>query len=387
YMFLDDSACNLASINLQHFVTPDGRFDVGRFRHACAIFITAQEIIVDLASYPTERIAQNSHEFRPLGLGFANLGAMLMQLGIPYDSDAARAWCAAISAIMCGHAYRTSARIAQVKGPFEGFAKNREPFLRVMRMHRDAAYAIDARACPEYLLQAAREDWDDVIRMGEQYGFRNAQATVIAPTGTIGLLMDCDTTGIEPDFALVKFKKLAGGGYFKIINQSIPPALRNLGYKEHEIAAIVKYVKGAGTLEGAPGVNFETLRAKGLSETDIQNIDQTLHSVFDLSFAFNVYSLGEETLRRLGFGPEQYNSPDFNFLRALGFTQAQIDAANEYVCGTMTVEGAPYLKTEHYAVFDCANKCGPKGTRFIHPHAHIRMIAAAQSFISGAISK
>ncbi len=402
YAFLDDTACNLASLNLRKFFDEDTlNFDVEGFEHAVRIWTIILEISVLMAHYPSKPIAELSYKFRTLGLGYANLGSLLMVAGIPYDSPKATAIAGAITAIMTGAAYATSAEMAAVLGPFEGYERNKNDMLRVIRNHRYAAYNIaDAYEglsikpmgispvhCPQYLLRAATDAWDRALKLGEKYGYRNAQATVLAPTGTIGLLMDCDTTGVEPDFALVKFKKLSGGGYFKIINQSIPPALRNLGYKEHEIAAIVKYVKGAGTLDGAPGVNFESLRAKGLSQADIQKIDETLHSVFDLSFAFNVYSLGEETLRRLGFTPEQYNSPDFNFLRALGFSAAQIEAANEYVCGTMTVEGAPYLKTEHYAVFDCANKCGPKGTRFIHPHGHIRMMAAAQPFISGAISK
>ena len=402
YAFLDDTACNLASLNLRKFFDEDTlNFDVEGFEHAARIWTIILEISVLMAHYPSKPIAELSYKFRTLGLGYANLGSLLMVAGIPYDSPKATAIAGAITAIMTGTAYAASAEMAAALGPFEGYERNKQHMLRVMRNHRYAAYNIaDAYEglsvkpmgispvhCPQYLLRAATDAWDKALKLGEKYGYRNAQATVLAPTGTIGLLMDCDTTGVEPDFALVKFKKLSGGGYFKIINQAIPPALRNLGYKEHEITAIVKYVKGAGTLDGAPGVNFESLRAKGLSQTDLQKIDETLHSVFDLSFAFNVYSLGEETLRRLGFAPEQYNSPDFNFLRALGFTSAQIEAANEYVCGTMTVEGAPFLKPEHYPVFDCANKCGPKGTRFIHAHGHIRMMAAAQSFISGAISK
>ncbi|MFO0680364.1 MAG: vitamin B12-dependent ribonucleotide reductase, partial [Polyangiaceae bacterium] len=263
YMFLDDSACNLASVNLTKFLEDDDkgelRFDVEGYRHACRTFFMAQEILVDLSSYPTKGIAKNSHDYRPLGLGYANLGSLLMLLGVPYDSDKGRAIAAALTAIMCGAAYRSSAEMAGTKGPFEGFAKNKEPMLRVMEMHREAAYAIDRDACPADLYRAACEDWDVAVKLGKQNGYRNAQATVLAPTGTIGLLMDCDTTGIEPDFALVKFKKLAGGGYFKIVNQSVPPALHRLGYSEVEVQEIVAYVSGTNTLLAAPHVNRRTL--------------------------------------------------------------------------------------------------------------------------------
>jgi ribonucleoside-diphosphate reductase alpha chain len=273
--------------------------------------------------------------------------------------------------------------------------------LRVMRNHRYAAYnspgnyegleilppGIDQKQCPDYLLSAACNAWDKAVEMGEQYGYRNAQTTVIAPTGTIGLVMDCDTTGIEPDFALVKFKKLSGGGYFKIINQAVPEALSNLGYKDHEVTTIVNYAKGAATLKGAPHINVDTLLAKGFTQDELEKLDKGLVSAFEISFAFNIWSLGEECLKRLGITAEQYNAPDFNVLRTLGFSRKQINEANEYICGTMTIEGAPYLKKEHYPIFDCANKCGAKGERYIHAHGHIKMMAAAQPFLSGAISK
>lgn len=388
YMFLDDSACNLASINLMKFYDANtGVFDVDGFRHACKLFITAQEILVDYSSYPTAQIAKNSHDYRPLGLGYANLGTMLMVNGTPYDSDEGRAICAAITAIMTGHAYATSAEIARSRGAFPGYAKNRESMLDVMRMHRDAAYQINASACPTPLLTAAKEDWDKAVNLGEHYGYRNAQATVIAPTGTIGLLMDCDTTGIEPDYTLVKFKKLAGGGYFKIVNQSLPLALKRLGYSEKQVHDIVTFVKGTSSLVGAPHINTESLRAKGFTDEDLSKVEAALPGVFDLLFAFSGFTLGDEAMRRFGFTPEQYKTPGFNLLKALGFTADQIEAANIHICGKMTVEGAPHLQDAHLPVFDCANKCGKYGTRFLAPMAHVTMMGAAQPYISGAISK
>jgi ribonucleoside-diphosphate reductase alpha chain len=388
YMFLDDSACNLASLNLTKFLAPDGSFDVARYRHACEIFTTAQEIVVEFASYPTKAIAQNSHDYRPLGLGYANLGTLLMLQGLPYDSDAGRAVAAALTAIMCGRAYRQSAEIARAKGPFAGYAKNRGPFLNVMKMHRDASYKVDPKDAPgfEYLVRAAREDWDDAVAVGEVHGYRNAQATVLAPTGTIGLLMDCDTTGVEPDFALVKFKKLAGGGYFKIVNDSVPEALRRLGYSEKEGAAIVEYVVGRNTLRCAAPVRSESLGAKGLTETEIAAIEEQVPRVFDLEHAFSPYTVGEAALKRLGLA-EKARNPNFSLLRELGFSAEDIERSNLAICGMMTIEGAPGLKEEHLPIFDCANVCGPHGTRFIHHTGHIRMMGATQPFISGAISK
>ncbi|MDB5025729.1 MAG: vitamin B12-dependent ribonucleotide reductase [Mucilaginibacter sp.] len=402
YMFLDNTACNLASINLAHFFDEQTRtFDVRGFEHSCRVWTIVLEISVLMAQFPSKEVAQLSYDYRTLGLGYANLGSALMVNGIPYDSDKARAIGGAITAIMTGTAYATSAELARELGPFRRYEENKKHMLRVMRNHRYAAYnstenyenleihppGIDQKYCPDYLLSAACNAWDKAVEMGEQYGYRNAQTTVIAPTGTIGLVMDCDTTGIEPDFALVKFKKLSGGGYFKIINQAVPEALKNLGYKEHEVTAIVNYAKGAATLKGAPHINVDTLKAKGFTNDELEKLDKGLVSAFEISFAFNIWSLGEDCLKRLGLTAEQYNAPDFNVLRSLGFTRKQIAEANEYICGTMTIEGAQYLKPEHYPIFDCANKCGAKGERYIHAHGHIKMMAAAQPFLSGAISK
>ena len=402
YMFLDNTACNLASINLAHFFDPKTRiFDVKGFEHACRIWTIVLEISVLMAQFPSKEVAQLSYDYRTLGLGYANLGSALMVNGIPYDSDKARAIGGAITAIMTGTAYATSAEMARELGPFSQYNNNKQHMLRVMRNHRYAAYnstenyegleilppGIDQKQCPDYLLSAACNAWDKAVEMGEKYGYRNAQTTVIAPTGTIGLVMDCDTTGIEPDFALVKFKKLSGGGYFKIINQAVPEALSNLGYQEHEVTAIVNYAKGAATLIGAPHINVDTLKAKGFTQDELEKLDKGLVAAFEISFAFNIWSLGEECIKRLGITADQYNAPDFNVLRTLGFSRKQINEANEYICGTMTIEGAPYLKPEHYPIFDCANKCGAKGERYIHAHGHIKMMAAAQPFLSGAISK
>ena len=402
YMFLDNTACNLASINLAHYFDPKTRvFDVKGFEHTCRIWTIVLEISVLMAQFPSKEVAQLSYDYRTLGLGYANLGSALMVNGIPYDSDKARAIGGAITAIMTGTAYAASAEMARELGAFSEYKNNKQHMLRVMRNHRYAAYnstgnyegleifppGIDQKQCPDYLLSAACNAWDKAVEMGEQYGYRNAQTTVIAPTGTIGLVMDCDTTGIEPDFALVKFKKLSGGGYFKIINQAVPEALSNLGYQDHEVKAIVNYAKGAATLAGAPHINVDTLKAKGFTQDELEKLDKGLVSAFEISFAFNIWSLGEECLKRLGITAEQYNAPDFNVLRTLGFSRKQINEANEYICGTMTLEGAPYLKEEHYPIFDCANKCGAKGERYIHAHGHIKMMAAAQPFLSGAISK
>jgi ribonucleoside-diphosphate reductase alpha chain len=386
-MFLDDSACNLSSLNLTKFLGPDGKFDVDGYRHAIDIFFTAQEILVDFSSYPTRPIAQNSHDFRPLGLGYANLGTLLMVQGIPYDSEQGRGVAAALTAILCGRAYAQSARLAAAKGPFAGFAKNREPMLRVLGMHRDAAYAIPRHACPEDLWQAGVDDFNSAVRLGEEFGYRNAQATVLAPTGTIGLLMDCDTTGIEPDFALVKFKKLAGGGYFKIVNQSVPAALHKLGYSERQIAEIIAYVTGTNTLLGSPFVNRSSLKEKGLLDEDLQKIEQALPSVFDLGLAFSPWVLGRETLLRLGVPAEKVGRADFDLLSFLGFAKDHVAAASEVIVGRMMIEGAPHLADSHYSVFDCANRCGKKGVRYLAPRSHIQMMAAVQPFLSGAISK
>ncbi|HEY2410099.1 MAG TPA: vitamin B12-dependent ribonucleotide reductase [Polyangiaceae bacterium] len=387
YMFLDDTACNLSSLNLTKFLDQNGTFDVEGYRHAIKIFFMAQEILVDLSSYPTGGIAKNSHDFRPLGLGYANLGTLLMLLGIPYDSDKGRSIAGALTAILCGHAYVASAEMAAAKGAFAGFTKNREPMMRVMRLHQDAAYAINRDQCPETLWRAACEDWDRVVRLGEQHGYRNAQATVLAPTGTIGLLMDCDTTGIEPDFALVKFKKLAGGGYFKIVNQSVPEALRRLRYSEAQISEIVAFISGTNTLLGSPHVNRASLKARGLLDEELTKIEGALAGVFDLSLAFAPWVVGRETYERLGVTAEKMSQPGFNLLKYLGFAEKDIEEANDTIIGRMTIEGAPHLRDEHYAVFDCANRCWRTGQRYLAPMAHVKMMAAAQPFLSGAISK
>mgnify|MGYP001247246308 CR=1 FL=1 len=410
YMFLDDTACNLASINLIKFRNADGSFDVDGYMHTVRLWTLALEISVAMAQFPSRAIAERSYEFRTLGLGFANIGGLLMSLGIAYDSDTGRAYAAALSSLMTGLAYRTSAEIAAEMGAFPGYAKNREHMLRVMRNHRRAAYGVgpdghpdygayeglsvlpvpfDAAACPDESLSiAARIVWDEAIEKGEQHGYRNAQVSVIAPTGTIGLVMDCDTTGIEPDFALVKFKKLAGGGYFKIINQGVPGALRVLGYSESQIAEIEAYAIGHGNIDQAPAINPSTLAAKGFDEEALAKLKTALKSAFDIKFAFNRWTFGDEFLTdKLGVPAEKLDDPSFDLLSWLGFTKADVAAANLHVCGAMTVEGAPFLKEEHLPVFDCANLCGSLGTRYLSAESHIRMMAAAQPFISGAISK
>jgi len=404
YMFLDNTACNLASMNLMRFLDTElGNFRVEEYRHAIRLWTTALEISVLMAQFPSQDIAKRSFLYRTLGLGYANLGTLLMVLGIPYDSPQAEAWCGALTAIMTGCSYATSAEIASELGPFSRFEANREDMLRVVRNHRRAAYAaspaeyesisktptgINPSLCPPYLLSASRKAWDDALELGEQHGYRNAQVTVIAPTGTIGLVMDCDTTGIEPDFALVKFKKLAGGGYFKIINQSVPVALRRLGYNEEQIREVVAYCRGRGSLKNAPHINPEALIEKGFTEKALESVEKALEGAFELQFAITKFTLGEDFCReKLGLSNEQLADWNSGILEAMGFTPAQIREANDYVCGRMTLEGAPHLKEEHYKIFDCANKCGRKGIRYINPMAHIRIMAAAQPFISGSISK
>ena len=387
YMFLDDSACNLASINLTKFIDDSGNFDVAGYRHACRVMFIAQEIAVDLSSYPTNEITKNSHDYRPLGLGFANLGALLMLRGVPYDSEEGFAIGGALAAIMTGHAYKTSAEMAAVKGPFEGYSKNRAPMLNVMRKHRSAAYRINDKHCPKDLLEAAHQDWDEAVALGEQFGYRNAQATVIAPTGTIGLLMDCDTTGVEPDFALVKFKKLAGGGSMKIVNNAVRKALENLGYDSTNQKEIIDYAIGTGTLNGTTPVNTESLKKRGLTIDEIMRVEKALPAAFDINFVFNRTVIGSGVFEKLAITKIEEQKPTFSLLRKLGFSSKEINSSNEVICGTQMLEGAPHLKEEHYPVFDCANRCGPKGTRFIRPMGHVHMMAAVQPFISGAISK
>lgn len=404
YMFLDDTACNLASLNLVKFYDTDTfKFNIDALRHASKLWTIVLEISVLMAQFPSKSIAQLSYDYRTLGLGYANLGSLLMLQGIPYDSNEGFAICGAITAIMHMTAYATSAEMAKELGTFPKYTNNKNVMLKVIRNHRRAAFnvpkeeyedlsiypmGIDPKFCPSDLLRAAREDADKALELGEKHGFRNAQVTVIAPTGTIGLVMDCDTTGVEPDFALVKFKKLAGGGYFKIINQSIPPALDRLGYNQDQINEIVKYAVGHGTLVGCPYINPQSLKAKGFTDEALSKIEKMLPSVFEIGFAFNKYTLGNEFLiKKLGLTEQTIESVDFDLLKVLGFSKQEIASANDYVCGTMTIEGAPYLRHEHYPVFDCANKCGKRGTRFIRAFAHIKMMASAQPFISGAISK
>ncbi len=404
YMFIDDTACNLASLNLLKFYdSASGRFDVDSFRHATRLWTLILEISVYMAQFPSTSVAQKSYDFRTLGLGYANMGSLLMVQGLPYDSPEGRAQCAAVSALMHAASYAASAEMAGEVGPFPRFEANREAMMRVVRNHRRAAHdapkeeyegigippvGIDERYCPAYLLEAARRESDRMVDMGDRYSFRNAQVTCIAPTGTIGLVMDCDTTGVEPDFALVKFKKLAGGGYFKIINASIPPALARLGYAPRQIEDVVRYCRGAGTLHGCPHINPASLRAKGFPDEAARRIEAQLPGVFELPFAFNRWTVGDDVcVKNLGFTQEQIEAPSFDLLTALGFTRRQIDEANAYACGTMTVEGAPHLKPEHLPVFDCANRCVKHGQRFLSAESHIRMMAAAQPFVSGAISK
>jgi ribonucleoside-diphosphate reductase alpha chain len=402
YMFLDDTACNLASLNLMTFRGEDG-FAIADYRHATRLWTIVLEISVMMAQFPSREIARLSYAYRTLGLGYANLGGLLMSMGIPYDSDKGRALAGAITALLTGTSYATSAEMAGELGAFPGYAKNREQMLRVIRNHRRAAHgdstgyealavapvALDGLHCPDQpLFEAAKASWDAALALGEKHGFRNAQTTVIAPTGTIGLVMDCDTTGIEPDFALVKFKKLAGGGYFKIINRMVPDALRTLGYADNAIADIERYALGHGTLKGAPGINHQTLAARGFTEAALNAAEEALTAAFDIKFAFNKWTLGEAFCTEvLGIAPTALADPSFDLLATLGFNRSDIDIANTYCCGAMTLEGVPHLKHEHLAVFDCANPCGRIGKRCLSVDSHIRMMAAAQPFITGAISK
>ncbi len=403
YMFLDNTACNLASLNLMKFFDDEFcDFLIDDFQHAVRLWTITLEISVLMAQFPSKKVAQLSYDFRTLGLGYANLGTLLMVSGVPYDSPEARAITGAITSIMSGKSYETSAEMAGELGAFSQYEQNSKQMLRVMRNHRRAAYnakamdyegltikpiGIDPIYCPDYLLKPAREVWDRAVALGEKYGYRNAQVTVIAPTGTIGLVMDCDTTGIEPDFAIVKYKKLAGGGYFKIVNQSVRKALTTLDYSDKQIEEIEKYCKGHGTFIGCPGINKALLKNKGFTDEKIEAIEKQLDDVFHISFTFNKWTLGEDFCKVLGFTGQDLNNPSFNMLKALGFSGKQIDQANDYVCGTMMIEGAPHLKDNHLPVFDTANRCGKNGKRYIQSMAHIRIMAAAQPFISGAISK
>ena len=403
YMFLDDTACNLASLNLMRFRQADGTIDVAAFEHATRLWTVVLEISVMMAQYPSRTIAELSYRYRTLGLGYANLGALLMSTGLGYDSAGGRAIAGAVTALMTGTAYATSAEMAGWMGAFPGYADNRDAMLRVIRNHRRAAHsetagyeslairpqALDSANCPDApLVDAAKRAWDKALALGEQHGFRNAQVSVIAPTGTIGLVMDCDTTGIEPDFALVKFKKLAGGGYFKIINRTVPLALETLGYDQAAIERIVAHAVGHGSLAGAPAINHETLAARGFDPAAIERVEKSIATSFDIRFAFSRYTLGEAFCRNvLGLDDEALADPKLDVLSRIGFSKSDVAAANLHACGTMSIEGARDLKREHLLVFDCANPCGRDGTRYLSAESHIRMMAAAQPFVSGAISK
>lgn len=403
YMFLDNTACNLASLNLEKFFnSKENKFDIKAYRHAIRLWTITLEISVLMAQFPSYEIAKRSYEYRTLGLGYANLGTTLMLLGIPYDSDEGRGIAAALTSIITGASYETSAEMAEAYGTFERYEHNKEDMLRVMRNHKRAAYNVENSEyekleikpiglkkddCPDYLYKASCAAWDLALEKGEKHGYRNAQVSVIAPTGTIGLLMDCDTTGIEPDFALVKFKKLAGGGYMKIANQSITSALGKLDYSDSESKEIINYIIGKGSLVEAPFVNWKTLKEKGLNDEELINIEKGLRDAFNISMALNKFTIGEDALERIGIEANIYNDAGFNFLAEIGFTNEEIESANEYVTGAMTIEGAPYIKDEHLAVFDCANKCGSTGKRYIYHTGHIKMLAAVQPFVSGSISK
>ena len=404
YMFLDDTACNLASLNLLKFYNEkDKSFDIEKYCHAIRLWTIVLEISVLMAQFPSKSIAQKSFQYRTLGLGYANLGALLMSMGIPYSTPEATAMAGALTAILTGESYAASAEMSRELGPYPHYEQNRDSMLRVIRNHRRAAYhapqaeyeglslfpeGLDSKRCPASLLKVAQSAWDRALEWGEKYGFRNAQVSVIAPTGTIGLLMDCDTTGIEPDFALVKFKKLAGGGYFRIINQSVPRALENLGYTKKQISEIIAYCVGHGSLKNAPNINHQSLAKKGFTPAILTRLEKDIFSAFDIHFLFNPWILGHEFCKEeLGISADKLKDPQFQLLKELGFSDPEIEAANRYACGTLTVEGAPHLKDEHLPVFDCANKCGRLGQRYLPYTTHIDMLAAAQPFISGAISK
>jgi len=403
YMFLDNTACNLASLNLMTFRNEDGAFDVEAFSHGVRLWTLILEISVLMAQFPSREIAELSYKFRTLGLGFANLGGLIMSSGFSYDSDEGRAMCAAISALMTGTSYATSAEMAAELGAFNGYNDNKDNMLRVIRNHRRAAHGtkdgyeglntppvpLKKKDCPDAALaKAAAEIWDKAYKLGEKHGFRNAQVSVIAPTGTIGLVMDCDTTGIEPDFALVKFKTLAGGGYFKIINRLVPYALSQLGYSKKKVDEIITYALGSGSLMDAPVINHKSLKKKGFGEEQLEKLEEALKAAFDIKFVFNRWTLGDQFCKeKLKIDEALLDDFNFNLLRHIGFSNAEIEEANIYCCGAMTLEGAPHLKDEHLPVFDCANPCGKTGTRALSTESHIRMMAASQPFITGAISK
>ncbi len=427
YMFLDDTACNLASVNLLKFWNGEKQtFDAKGYEHAIDLWTMVLEISVLMAAFPSRSIAERSWQYRTLGLGYANLGALLMQAGIPYDSEEGRCVSGILTSILTGRSYAMSAAMAGEHGAFAGFEDNSEEMLRVIRNHRraaegedrasDAWESLDIRpisldhdcarsgniniANSGELLDRAIDAWDRALADGSKYGFRNAQVSVIAPTGTIGLLMDCDTTGVEPDFALTKFKKLAGGGYFKIANQSLRPALISLGYSEDQTSEMLRWVMGTLDLDVPMPADNGDLRQdsdsfrdylvdQGYSAEDLAAVMSQLPTVFELQFAFSAWNMPENVLERCGASDVESlrSQPDFDGLTALGLTKEQVRTLNRLICGTQTIEGAPHIKDEHLQVFDCANRCGPLGTRFIRAEGHILMMASAQPFISGAISK
>jgi ribonucleoside-diphosphate reductase alpha chain len=403
FFFLDNSACNLASINLVKFLdVKSGRFLVDEFIHAVRIWTIVLEISVAMAQFPSKEIADVTYKTRSLGLGYANIGSMLMLLGLAYDSDEGRALAAGITSLMTGVSYETSAEMAELFGAFEEYELNKKDMLKVIRNHKRAAFSegdasyegltirpvkFETELCPKEIVEKSKLAWTNALSKGERVGFRNAQVSLLAPTGTIGLLMDCDTTGLEPDFALVKFKKLAGGGYFKIVNSSVPFALKTLGYSESQIKEIEYYLIGHATLVDCPAITIEKLKSKKFSDLEIAKLEAGMKSAFDIKFIFNKYVLGEEFCKSLGFTESELNDNSFDMLKSLGFSKSEIEETNKYVCGAMTVEGAPHLKKGDLSVFDCANKCGKYGTRFIAWDAHIKMMASVQPFLSGAISK
>ena len=404
YMFLDDTACNLASINLLHYYDLDTHeFHIEDFKHSVRLWTTTLEISVLMAQFPSHSIAKRSYDYRTLGLGYCNIGSLLMHMGIPYDDERAYAVCGAITSIMCGESYATSAEMASILGPFPDYDRNSDDMLRVMRNHRRAAYdvpdeeyegltvppmGINSKKCPKDLLEAARSCWDRAVIGGEEFGFRNAQTTVIAPTGTIGLVMGADTTGVEPQFSLVQYKTLAGGGSLRIINNGVPNALTRLGYSESDVLAIEEYIMGSKRLSGCPSLPLEKLKDVGFDSKILTSIEEKLGDVFDLRSAFAPSMIGKDfCISVLGITSDQLDDPFFDTLGFLGFSPQEIEAANDFIFGFNTIEGAPGLKEEHLAVFDCATPCGKYGERSIAWDAHVKMMAAAQPFISGAISK
>jgi len=399
FMFLDNTACNLASLNLLSFCNAETQeFDIQAYEYAIRLWTIVLEISVTMAHFPTKETAQMTYDFRPLGMGYTNLGALLMTLGLPYDSDQARAICGALSAILTGNTYAVSAEIASFKGPFAAYRRNKNQMLRVIRNHRFAAYnngiafeglnkpvqGLNTKYCSKELLQSAYNCWDKALQLGTKYGFRNAQASAIAPTGTIGLLMDCQTFGIEPDYALVKQKKMVGGYTVKLLNSQVGVALKILGYTQSQIKEILDYLQGTGTFKNAPFINAKSLLKLGLLKSQIEDLELHASSVFSLYELFSKTFINEHILANLGLEREFWDSDSPNLLVSLGFSEEEIKAANTFICGTHSMLGAPYLRSEHLSVFDTA--MGERGCN-ITALAHLKMVASAQPFVSGAISK